>query len=37
MTVRSMAHVQDEGWQDYKQDGATSGTTGKNRKIEAMR
>ena len=32
-----MAHVQDIGWQDYKQNGATSGTTGKNKKIEAMR
>lgn len=31
------AHVQDIGWQNYVEDGATAGTTGKNKQLEAIR
>ena len=30
-------HVQDEGWQDWKFDGQTAGTTGKSKRMEAIR
>ena len=31
------AHVQNEGWQAWKKDGETAGTTGQSRQIEAVR
>ena len=37
MQVKYTSHVQDEGWQDYKENGEISGTTGKNRKVEAIK
>ncbi|WP_207741087.1 family 10 glycosylhydrolase [Paraclostridium bifermentans] len=30
-------HIEDIGWQDWKTNGETSGTTGKNKRIEAIR
>ncbi len=31
------AHVQSDGWQDWKFDGATAGTTGQSKRMEAFR
>ena len=31
------AHVEDIGWQNYVEDGATAGTTGENKQIEAIK
>lgn len=35
--IKYSSHVQDIGWQDFKENGKTSGTTGRNLKIEAMK
>ena len=35
--VQYMTHVQDEGWQDWKKDGEMAGTTGKSKRMEAIR
>jgi uncharacterized protein YjdB len=35
--VAYRAHVQKQGWQAYKRDGATAGTMGKSRRIEAIK
>lgn len=37
LSVKYISHVQDIGWQEYVTDGATSGTTGKNLKVEAIK
>jgi len=34
--VNYQSHVQDIGWQDWAADGATSGTTGQAKRVEAM-
>jgi uncharacterized protein YjdB/GH25 family lysozyme M1 (1,4-beta-N-acetylmuramidase) len=34
--VAYQSHVQDVGWQDWVSDGATSGTTGQSKRLEAM-
>lgn len=36
-SVSYAAHVQDIGWQGYVKDGATAGTTGYNKQIEAVK
>lgn len=36
-TLKYQAHIQDLGWQDWKSNGATAGTTGKNLRMEAIR
>ena len=35
--IKYSAHVQDIGWQDFVQDGATAGTTGEELRIEALK
>ncbi len=35
-SVLYKSHVQDEGWQEYVKDGELSGTTGKERRVEAI-
>ena len=35
--IKYQAHVQDIGWQDWVYDGAEAGTTGQNKKVEAIR
>ena len=35
-TISYRTHVQNEGWQDYVAGGVTSGTTGKNLRLEAI-
>lgn len=35
--VRYQTHVQDIGWQDKVSDGATAGTTGQNKRLEAVK
>lgn len=34
--VEYRSHVQDIGWQEYKSDGSTSGTTGSGKRLEAI-
>ena len=36
LTVSYRTHVQDEGWQDYVQNGDMAGTSGKSLRLEAM-
>ena len=36
-SIEYKSHVQDLGWEAWKKDGETSGTTGQNKKIEAIR
>ena len=36
LTVSYRTHVQDEGWQDYVQNGEMAGTSGKSLRLEAM-
>lgn len=36
-SVKYAAHVQDIGWQDYVNDGASAGTVGRNKQVEAVR
>ena len=36
-SIKYRAHVQDEGWQDWVYDGEQAGTTGQNKKIEAIK
>lgn len=36
-SVEYRAHVQNEGWQGYVKDGATAGTVGKSRAVEAVK
>ncbi len=35
--VAYRAHIQGQGWQAYRRDGATAGTMGKSRRIEALK
>lgn len=37
LSVKYSSHVQDFGWQNEVENGSTSGTTGKNKKIEAVK
>jgi uncharacterized protein YjdB len=37
VSVSYRTHVQDVGWQDYVSDGATSGTNGQSKRLEAIR
>ena len=36
LTVSYRTHVQDEGWQDYVQNGEMAGTSGKSLRLEAI-
>ncbi len=36
-TILYQSHVQDYGWLEWKRDGAVSGTTGKSRRMEAIK
>ena len=36
-TVQYQVHVQDEGWTGWYIDGEMAGTTGQNKKIEAIK
>ena len=36
-SIEYQAHVQDIGWESWKKDGAQAGTTGQNKKIEAIK
>lgn len=37
LSIQYVAHVQDEGWQDKKADGALAGSVGKSRRLEALK
>ena len=34
--IKYRVHVQDYGWMDWKQNGELAGTTGENKRIEAI-
>lgn len=36
-SISYRTHVQDYGWQDWKKNGETAGTTGQNKRLEAIR
>lgn len=36
-TIKYQAHVQEDGWQDWKTDGEIAGTTGQSKRMEALR
>lgn len=37
LSVLYAAHVQDDGWQDYVENGEMAGTTGQNKQVEALK